>query len=216
MAFGQLKNELGIESSGNLDHHLKKLENLVIIGSDGLYKLSDEGKEALMAVKIIETNITIRKTKSFPQPLWLIGIVGTFFAVFLSAIVIATIPLGATINQIGLIGAIVGTIIGFLGAMLGFGGSVIADSRSSQPLTYFPSKNSPWQAKDWVAHLLFIGSYLTLLFSLVYAQLFSPNYDYKPIWFSLSLVALNMLWITSIIISDRVLVKANRIIKQVS
>jgi len=40
MAFSQLKNKLKIDSSGNLDHHLKKLENLVILGSDGLYKLS--------------------------------------------------------------------------------------------------------------------------------------------------------------------------------
>jgi len=143
----------------------------------------------------------------------LIGIVGAFSAVFISAILIATIPLGAATSQIGLIGGIVGGVIGSLGAMPGFRGSIMVGSRSSQPLTYWPSRNSPWEAKDWVANLLFIGSYLILLFSLIYAQLFSSSYDYKPLWFSASLAALNILWITSIIISNRIIVKANKMIK---
>jgi DNA-binding transcriptional ArsR family regulator len=31
LEFGQLKSELGVGSSGNLDHHLKKLEGLVFL-----------------------------------------------------------------------------------------------------------------------------------------------------------------------------------------
>ena len=60
MSFGKLKNELGISSSGNLDYHLKKLEGLIILDPEGNYRLSDEGKEALVAVRIIETSAAAR------------------------------------------------------------------------------------------------------------------------------------------------------------
>lgn len=215
MSFGQLKKELGIGSSGNLDHHLKKLGNLIILGSDGLYKLSEEGKETLLVVTTIEVSLTTRKTQLYSQSRWLLGIVGAFFALFISAMVIATIPLGAeAANQMGLVGGMMGGVIGIIGAMVGLRGSVVADSRSSQPLTYWPNKRSPWQTADWVVHLLFIGGYLTLLFFLVYAQAFSPSYPYKPLWYGASLLASNTLFIASIIIGTRTIMKANGMLRQ--
>jgi DNA-binding transcriptional ArsR family regulator len=53
-SFASMKRKLGIESSGNLDYHLKKLRQLVIVREDGLYGLSDAGKEALLSVEAIE------------------------------------------------------------------------------------------------------------------------------------------------------------------
>lgn len=53
-SFAALKRELSIDSSGNLDHHLKKLSGLVLVQRDGLYALTDDGKEALTSVRTIE------------------------------------------------------------------------------------------------------------------------------------------------------------------
>jgi DNA-binding HxlR family transcriptional regulator len=54
-SFAALKRQLGIESSGNLDYHLKKLGLLVTVRKeDGLYGLTDAGKEALLSVEAIE------------------------------------------------------------------------------------------------------------------------------------------------------------------
>lgn len=52
--FASLKRQLGIESSGNLDYHLKKLGQLVTVREDGLYGLTDAGKEALLSIEAIE------------------------------------------------------------------------------------------------------------------------------------------------------------------
>ena len=54
MGFSELKRELGIKSSGKLDFHLKKLENLITLNSDGKYTLTKEGYAALQAVTTIE------------------------------------------------------------------------------------------------------------------------------------------------------------------
>ena len=51
--FSELKNQLEIKSSGNLQHHLGKLGTLVHLNEDGLYSLTDNGKEAIMAIKAV-------------------------------------------------------------------------------------------------------------------------------------------------------------------
>lgn len=53
-SFASLKRALGIDSSGNLDHHLKKLGHLIGVQEDGLYALTDDGREALVSIKAIE------------------------------------------------------------------------------------------------------------------------------------------------------------------
>ncbi|MFX1482570.1 MAG: hypothetical protein ACFFCP_05195, partial [Promethearchaeota archaeon] len=46
------KHQLGIKSSGNLQHHLTKLGILIeMIG--GLYSLSDHGREAILAIEAV-------------------------------------------------------------------------------------------------------------------------------------------------------------------
>ncbi len=52
--FASLKRQLNIESSGNLDHHIKKLGSLVTVQVDGRYTLTDAGKKALLSVSAVE------------------------------------------------------------------------------------------------------------------------------------------------------------------
>ena len=54
-SFASLKRQLGFASSGNLDHHLKKLGELVAVRGDGLYGLTQAGKEALLSIDAVET-----------------------------------------------------------------------------------------------------------------------------------------------------------------
>jgi len=51
--FADIKRELRIESSGLLDFHLKKLDNLISINKEGLYVLNEKGFAALQAVEAI-------------------------------------------------------------------------------------------------------------------------------------------------------------------
>ena len=68
-SFASLKRQLGIESSGNLDYHLKKLSELVTVREDGLYGLTDAGKEALLSIDAVEmwAETEKRKTKIFSK-----------------------------------------------------------------------------------------------------------------------------------------------------
>jgi len=49
--FSELKHELGISSSGNLNHHLNKLSTLVGTDAHGKYVVTDQGREALYMIK---------------------------------------------------------------------------------------------------------------------------------------------------------------------
>lgn len=53
MRFADIKRELKIDSSGLLDFHLKKLNNLISVNNEGLYVLSEKGYAALQAVEAI-------------------------------------------------------------------------------------------------------------------------------------------------------------------
>ncbi len=52
LGFSELKHQLGIKSSGNLQHHLVKLGILIEL-NEGLYSLSDHGREAIMAIEAV-------------------------------------------------------------------------------------------------------------------------------------------------------------------
>jgi hypothetical protein len=58
-----MKRQLGIKSSGNLDYHLKKLDKLITVRKDGLYELTDTGREALLSVETTETWTETEKHK---------------------------------------------------------------------------------------------------------------------------------------------------------
>jgi DNA-binding transcriptional ArsR family regulator len=211
MTFGRLKGELGIASSGNLDHHLKKLEGLVLLDSVGLYKLSDEGKDALVAVRIIESNAAARSAPPHSQSRLVLGIMVGLCSAFALAVVITAMLLGTGADtSTGLIGGVVGGMIGGLVAgITGLRGSIMADSRSSRPLTYWPSKNSPWQARDWASHILFVGGYFALLYCITYAALawgFLNNF----LWYEASLLSLTVSALASTIISSNIITKVNK------
>ncbi|NMC07248.1 MAG: winged helix-turn-helix transcriptional regulator [Candidatus Lokiarchaeota archaeon] len=51
--FSELKEMLDIKSSGNLTHHLNKLEGIVVNLADGTYQITTEGKRALFLVSML-------------------------------------------------------------------------------------------------------------------------------------------------------------------
>jgi len=218
--FSQLKNRLGIESSGNLDHHLKKLEGLVFLDSDGLYKVPDSGKEALRAIKSIETSLAAKETYPVPQSRRIFGVLLILLAIFIVALTIvsiAMIPESMTSQGlIGLVGGLIGSLVGMLSAGWGLKRAIMADSKSIRQVAYFPSQKDPWMIGDWIVNLFFFSSYLTLLFSLIYAQVFSTNFPYKPLWYMASIFALSTFFIASLAIGYRIIEKANKKIEQVA
>ncbi len=52
--FAELKKRVNIESNGHLQHHLSKLDGLIKTDVNGKYGLSDQGKDALLAVQTVE------------------------------------------------------------------------------------------------------------------------------------------------------------------
>ena len=54
MRFAEIKRRLKIASSGLLDYHLRKLDDLVMINRDGLYALTEKGFAALQAVEVAD------------------------------------------------------------------------------------------------------------------------------------------------------------------
>lgn len=54
-SFSDLKRKLGISSSGNLQHHIRKLGPLIHINSTGLYELTDQGRESLLAIRAVRS-----------------------------------------------------------------------------------------------------------------------------------------------------------------
>jgi DNA-binding HxlR family transcriptional regulator len=53
MRFAELKSKFNIDSSGQLDFHLKKLESLIATNEEGCYTLTEKGFAALQAVDTV-------------------------------------------------------------------------------------------------------------------------------------------------------------------
>jgi len=103
LGFSELKKKLGLTSSGNLQHHINKLGVLIELDANGLYALTDNGREAIMAIQAIRSmqdrlKITMRGMIFF----------GTlvFYAVeitvpFLTGTVGPWTPIHALVNSVG-------------------------------------------------------------------------------------------------------------------
>jgi len=182
--------------------------------SDGLYKISDLGKEAIRAVKSLESSFKAKEAYPPPQSRYILGALLILLSTFMFAVTIMALtitPLNMTSQQlIGLLGGLIGSIVGMLGASLGLKAAITADAKSSFQITYFPSRKNPWTAGDRVANLLSFSSYLTLMFLLIYAQVLSTDFLYKPLWFTIGILALSTSFTTSVMISYRIIEKANR------
>jgi DNA-binding transcriptional ArsR family regulator len=213
--FSQLKNALNIESNGNLDHHLKKLDTLIYLDQGGLYKLSDDGKEALRAVQVMEATITTKKDPSVSaqsnRVFYALVAITCVFPLSLAAALIVS-SFGSTSPSV-LSLAVTGVIAAFWGllvAVLGFKRTIKADAASMEPLTYFPSSKAPWSRGDWLRNVGFFGSYISALFALVYLQ-FSPiAFPEKTVWIVLNLAVLGVLGYTAQTLIYGILAKANR------
>ncbi len=72
MGFAELKKRLNIKSSGHLQHHLSKLDGLIETDENGKYCLSDQGKDALLAVQTVENTagLGVKKNGKRTAILW--------------------------------------------------------------------------------------------------------------------------------------------------
>lgn len=90
-SFAALKRQLNLDSSGNLDHHLKKLSLLIKVQQNGLYTLTDAGKEALASVGAIETWKETELSKTKIKGLAKMPIEASFLVVLEFAVAVATL-----------------------------------------------------------------------------------------------------------------------------
>jgi DNA-binding transcriptional ArsR family regulator len=63
MGFADLKKKSNIDSSGHLQHHLSKLNGLIKTDEYGKYCLSDQGKDALLTMQLVENASLRAETK---------------------------------------------------------------------------------------------------------------------------------------------------------
>jgi DNA-binding HxlR family transcriptional regulator len=86
MGFAELKRRVNIESSGHLQHHLSKLDDLIKTDANGKYCLSDQGKDALLTVQTVENvaGLEVKKNEKRTAILWVITglITGSLIASF--------------------------------------------------------------------------------------------------------------------------------------
>lgn len=218
--FSQLKTALNIDSNGNLDHHLKKLDTLIYLDAGGLYKLSDDGKEAIQAVQVMEASIKPKKatvaSEQGSKVFYAFLAITCVFPIAVSAGLLITAPSQSVQALIGPIIGVIAVFAGLVAAVAGFKRNIKADVQSAEPLTYFPSSSDPWSRGDWYRNVGFFASFLAMFFSLVYIE-FSPiDFPGKLVWLVLSILALIALGFTSQGLIYAVIEKANgRIKKQV-
>jgi len=216
MTFGRFKDELGIASSGNLDHHLKKLEGLVILDSNGLYSLSDEGKEALAAVKIVESTVSARKEPTSPQSRWIMVMYGAALGAFWLAVLATAAFSGKDFVSTGLSGGLIGGAIGgSIGSLIGLLKGMKSEARTNRPLTYWPSRSNPWQAEDWEAQALFLGGQAASIYCVFYAWL-TEELGKNFLWFVAAGLSILILVTGSSAVINRTIVRANGLIDQLS
>ena len=101
MTFAGLKRTLQIESSGNLQHHLGKLGDLVRQTDDGLYALTDDAREALRTLKAMKDfeRVPVAHLKVDSENRWWMGNFRLFPLVMLKALLIASVGVIAYASQ---------------------------------------------------------------------------------------------------------------------
>ena len=214
MNFSQLKNALHIESNGNLDHHLKKLDTLIYLDAGGLYKLSDDGYEAIRAVQVMESSMPSKKNPAVSaqgnKVFYAFLAITCVFPLSVAVALFLTSPAGTSTGAfIGTVTGLIAVFIGLLAAVVGFRRTIKADMTSAEELTYFPSSKDPWSHGDWFRNVGFFASYLAMFFALVYIEFSAIDFQVKLVWTVLSLLALIALGFTSQSIIYSVIEKAN-------
>ncbi len=126
--FASLKRQLNLESSGNLDHHLKKLGQLVTT-QNGSYTLTEAGKQALTSVAAVEAwkeseRLRLRAFAKKPLEVTVLTVL-TLVATVMATLIVGQVVSSDALNvpflpTIYLIAAAVG-VLAFLGLLIGKG-----------------------------------------------------------------------------------------------
>ncbi len=99
--FASLKRQLNLDSSGNLDHHLKKLGPLITV-QNGMYTLTEAGKQALASVSAVESwkeSERLRLRAFAEKPLEVnILIVLTLAAAIIASLIVAQVTFSSAFN----------------------------------------------------------------------------------------------------------------------
>ena len=141
LSFSDLKRELGIASSGNLQHHIGKLRSLVEVNGDGLYSLTDNGREALLAIQSIRT-----MQDRFRINLKLLIVIATLS---LYAIQMTTPFLTGTVNALTPLNALVGSIsLGVIFYMLFSVSFKLIMDKKSESATWLKKEKKSFFMKD--------------------------------------------------------------------
>ncbi|MGY5861537.1 MAG: winged helix-turn-helix domain-containing protein [Candidatus Thorarchaeota archaeon] len=101
--FAELKRKLGISSSGNLQHHISKLLTLIHLNNDGMYALTDNGREAILTVQAVRN--MQNRYKSILNTM-------TLIAAFAYYVVMMNVPfLTGTVNSLTPVYALAGSVL---------------------------------------------------------------------------------------------------------
>jgi DNA-binding transcriptional ArsR family regulator len=143
--FASLKRQLDLDSSGNLDHHLKKLGSLITMQNDGFYGLTEAGKKALASVGAVEEwkeseRLRLKRFARKPIEVSLLAVL-TLIASVAAAVVAGQVIYSDVLNvpflpNIYLIAAAIG-FLSFVGLFIGRGwGWTLAVVQAALVMTY--------------------------------------------------------------------------------
>jgi len=100
--FSDLKRQVDVSSSGNLQHHIVKLSTLVKVDSNGDYALSDEGREALAAIRSVRSVQT--RNRNVPKVTTAVAMLSYYIAQMNTPFIFGTVdqltPIFALMNSI--------------------------------------------------------------------------------------------------------------------
>lgn len=88
MGFAELKKEVGIESSGHLEFHLRKLSGLVGTTPEGSYALTDDGREAIRVLNLTSSSSEGIAVRVRPPSAWRGNRTRPFIAVLLILVIV--------------------------------------------------------------------------------------------------------------------------------
>jgi len=184
--FASLKRQLDIDSSGNLDYHLKKLEKLVKVREDGLYALTDAGKEALRSIETIEAWKEIGKRKVKIKLFAKAPKEVSFLA--LLEFVVALVALAATFSRIWLV--FISSLMSRPTVASHFSWLYILDPYAIVASLAFLSAFGLLQRKSWSWDLVIVQAVFAILHG------FFPI-DIRTLWIALVILELIALFVAS-------------------
>jgi len=223
MGFSELKRKLDVKSSGNLDHHIKKIGELVCIDHQGLYALTDSGREALKGIRTIESTMKDNSKGPSIQSKWVFAALAILGGGFMIALFLSILPIIMSkpfdTAFFGVVIGLLGAVVGYLAAMKGVKTTITSEGKSLGVLTYWPSLRMRWEPRDWALNILLFGCWFVLLFDIIVVQVFLPwggDYVLRILWYTSSLLSLVALFSSAIAINRRIITRATKLIQKTS